>query len=140
MAKKNESKTSKARKATTKKTVAKKAQATAGKYKVKRQLILPVLRMEQHTPIYVKITDAIYTGKQMEQTGKKAAEKPADLCHVVNLETGEEAMIIVPAILKSVLEEQYPEAGYVGCGFSITKGEKPDGKRYFKYNISELEL
>ncbi len=111
-------------------------------FKVKKQLIFPVLRMEQHIPIFVQIIGVIYVGKEVksETTDKKKQnEKPADLCHIINLETGEAMMIVVPAIVKSVLEETYEKESYVDLKFKIVKGEKAEGRRYFFYKIDEIE-
>lgn len=107
---------------------------------VKRKLILPVLKMEQNKPIYIKVEDKVYVGKNINGTKADQKEKPADLCHVTDLETGEMMLIIVPAVVLSVWNEEYPNAGYVGLGFAITKGEKAKEKRYFQYTVDELEL
>jgi len=114
--------------------------AKAPQFKTKRKLILPLLnaKMEIGATIYVQATGPIYEGKP--QNGAKEGDKPADLMPCTNLETGEAGEIIVPAVVKSVLEETFPDAGYVGHGFSITKGDKPKGKRYFQYEVDELEI
>jgi hypothetical protein len=110
-------------------------------YKVKKKLILPLLKLEQHKPAYVKITEPIFKGKEITPAkGGKTQEKPADIANIINLDTGEEMQIIVAAVVKSVLEENYPDAGYVGKGFEIVKGDKAEGKRYFQYSVNEVEI
>ncbi len=42
-------------------------------------------------------------------------------------------------MLKSVLSEEYPEAGYVGKCFAITKQAKQPGRDYNKFKIEEIE-
>lgn len=114
--------------------------ATKKQYKVKKKLILPVLKLEQGVPVYIKANGPIVQSKVNETGKKKADEKPADVMPVINLDTGEEMQIVVPAVVKSTLEETYPDAGYVGHGFEIVKGEKPKGKRYYQYTVNELEI
>lgn len=116
------------------------ATAKATAFKVKRKLVLPLLNAKQAigVPLYIKADGAIYTGKP--QKGAKEGEKPADLMPATNLETGESGEIIVSAVVKSALDEGYPDAGYVGLAFSITKGDKPKGKRYFQYTVDEVEV
>jgi len=115
---------------------------TASGRKVIKRLIIPLLKMVKGETIEVKLMGAIYTGKP--QKDAKEGDKPADLCNVVNLDTGEEMQIIVPAVLKSNLEEQYPKQGYVDKCFAITKGEQKDskaggGRKYSEFTILEIE-
>lgn len=112
------------------------------KFKTKKKLILPLLKLQIGKAVYVKITDPIFTGKEITPAkgNKDTKEKPADLANVVDLETGEEMQIIVNAVVKSVLEESYPDAGYVGKAFEIIKGEPPAGKRYNTFSVNEIEL
>lgn len=104
--------------------------------KVKKKLVLPILPLEQFKPVYVKVTASIYEGKTIEGT----KEKQADILPCVNLATGEEVHVLVPTVVKSVLEQTYRDSDYVGKGFEIVKGEQPEGKRYFQYTVNELEL
>jgi hypothetical protein len=105
--------------------------------KVIKKLVRNVLRMEQDKPVHFQVTGEVYKGKENPE---KPNDKPADLCDVINMDTGEEMTVIVPAVLLSIWNEVYPEAAYVGKGFAVTKGEKPEGKRYFKYSVDEIEV
>lgn len=91
--------------------------------------------------LYIRINAAIFTGKQLK--GDKSNKKPAQLCGVTNLETGEAGQIVVPTVMESTLNEEYPDNAYVGKCFSITKGEKVQKPGvdvgYFKYRIEEIE-
>lgn len=102
----------------------------------KKTLVVPQLKFEQGKPVYFKVTGEMYVGKPNPE---KPNDKPADLCHVVDLVTGEECSIVIPAVLKSVWDEDYKENAQVGLAFMVTKGEKQAGKRYFNYEISEIE-
>ena len=111
--------------------------ATSGKFTRKAAVILPVLKMQEEKPIFFQPVAPFYIGKPVEKDGKE--EKPADLLKVVNLETGEEALVVAGAVLKGNLEEAFPDAGYVGKKFEATKHAKQNGKRYNTYSLYEIE-
>src|SRR6185436_13034885 len=106
-----------------------------GKYTRTKAVTLPVFRLTEETPVYVKITAAMYEGKEqkpvLDKDGKPGkAMEPATILPVVNVETGELAQIIAGAVLEGILNDSYPDAGYVGHAFEIVKHAKREGKRY----------
>jgi len=107
--------------------------------KVVKAVTRPTLTLVQGVPVYVKILKPIYVGKEIKGTEKNADAKPADIADIVNLETDKEQQLVVGAVVKSNFEEAYPKDAYVGKSFMITKLEKKEGKRYFNYEISEIE-
>lgn len=111
----------------------------ASKVKVVKAVTRPTLTLEQNVPVYVRILKEIYVGKEIKGSEKKADAKPADIADIMNLETGKEQQLVIGAVVKSNFEESYPKAGYVGKAFMITKLDKKEGKRYFNYEISEIE-
>jgi hypothetical protein len=108
--------------------------------KVLKNITLPLIKLTEDIPEYVKITGEMFVGKELKGTGEKATMEPATLCHVTNLQTGEEAQLIVNAVVKGNLEEHYPGAAYVGKGFAITKHAKRTGKRYNDFSLQEIEV
>jgi hypothetical protein len=58
---------------------------------------------------------------------------------VTNLETGEEMQIIANEVLKSSLEDAYPDASYVGKSFEIVRKPIQKGKKYVTFTITEIE-
>src|SRR5690242_19744057 len=107
----------------------------AGKtYKMKRLVTLPLLKHEAGQTRMLRIEVPFYVGKSVDE--KKG---PATLTTVINLETGEEMTYIVSAVLQKNLEEQYPDAKYVGKSFAVAKYAPPEGKRYSLFNIAEIE-
>lgn len=69
-------------------------------------------------------------------------EKPADICDVTDLETGEQFIFLVPAVVKSNLERDYGDdvEGYVGKAFYIRcDGKRNESQRYKDYTIIEVE-
>lgn len=112
----------------------------APQFKVKRAITLPLLKFVIGEPIYIKIDEPMFVGKELKGSGEKAKMEPATLVNCTNLETGEQCQVIVATVLKSILEEEFEDNGYVGKGFMITKGAKASGKSYNPYTVAELEL
>lgn len=111
--------------------------------KVLKNVTLPVLRLEEEVPVYVKIVSPmrLSAAKAAEGgKGKKVDMEPATVVEVVNLETGENATMIVNSVLKGNWDEQYPNDDYVDRGFAITKHPKREGKRYNDFSIQEIEV
>lgn len=109
-------------------------------FKEKKRVTLPVIKFEPGKPVFVKILGEMHLGKKTKGRGDKAQMEPATLAEVVDLNTGENGLIICATVLKSVLDENYPNNAYVGKGFKITKMEKREGRSYNEYDLVELEL
>lgn len=107
--------------------------------KRKKLLTRPVLKFVTDEPRYILLQGRIYLGKEMKQRGEEKKKEPAHLCDVVDLSTGELAQIIVNAVPMSVLKESYPNNGYVGCSFSITRQSRQNGKSYDPFKVEEIE-
>lgn len=108
--------------------------------KVKRNITLPLLKLSIGEPAYIQITSAMFVSKQIEDATGKNAMEPATLVNCINLESDEECQIIVPAVLQSILKEQFAEDSYVGKGFQLIKHPKQSGKRYHNFSVAELDL
>ena len=113
---------------------------SAVQFKRKKNLTPPLLKFAESEARYVKITAPMYLGKEMKEKAGEKKREPAMLADVINLETGEEAQIICSAVVVSVLNENYPNNGYVGKGFAITKKGREPGKQYNKFSVEEIEL
>lgn len=107
--------------------------------KRKKLLTRPVLKYVVDTPNYVLIETAAHIGKSMKPGPDGKQKEPATLCNVVDLKTGEPAQIILNAVVKSVLAEEYPNDSYVGKCFAITKQARVQGKAYDPFSIEEIE-
>ena len=110
--------------------------------KRKKLLTRPVLKWEVDKPKYLKIEAAMHIGKDIKSRNAKEDDKkkePATIVDVTDLQTGEPAQIIVNAVLKSVLTDEYPNDAYVGKCFSITKQARQQGKQYDPFKIEEIE-
>ncbi|MGH9780176.1 MAG: hypothetical protein ACRD33_00020 [Candidatus Acidiferrales bacterium] len=106
----------------------------------KRKLTLPVVRFETDKPQYVVIVGRMHVGRSLKGTGDKSRMEPATLAECVDIESGELKLLICSAMVKSVLDENYPDDSYVGVGFQIVKHNKRDGKGYFDYSVDEVTV
>lgn len=107
--------------------------------KRKKLLTRPVLKWEVGKPRFIKIETAMHIGKEMKEKAGEKKKEPATLANVIDLSTGDLAQIIVNAVLKSVLNEEYPNDTYVGLCFSVTKQARVQGKQYDPFSIEEIE-
>lgn len=108
------------------------------KFKVVRNLTLPLFKFVEGTPQNLLITSAMFVGKEMKAIeGKK--KEPATLCNVTDMETGEAGQIILHAVVKSILNDEYPNDSYVGKAFEICKKGKDPGKEYNRFTVWEIE-
>ena len=114
------------------------AKPAARTFTRKAQITFPVLKKADDIPIYVKITEPIFTGKEMQTKKGEDEMKPAQIARVVDLETGLVMEMICNAVLESTLNESFPDQGYVGKCFEITQHAKKEGKRYKTYSVWEI--
>ena len=111
------------------------AVATAA-VKVVRRVTIPLLQFPEGQTITAKIVAPIYTGKEIPgHQIKKAAELVQ-----IDSRSGVRRLIIVNEVLKKELNEAYPDDGYVGKWFMITKIAPKDGKRYPTFDVQEVEF
>lgn len=110
-------------------------------FKTKRMVTLPTLSMKTAGSSYaVRILDAMRVSA-LKNTKKVAGKEmePATVCSAINLETGEQVNMILPAVVKGNLEEQYEDDSYVGKCFLMTNNGKREGKKYNDFSIIEIE-
>lgn len=113
------------------------------KFKKIRAVNRPLLKFKTDEPLYVKAEKPMYKGKEIAADKAKEGDKkkePAMLLDVIDLTTGEEAQIILSAVVQSVLKEEYPSDKYVGKCFSMTKKGRAPGKSYDQYTVVEIEV
>ena len=108
----------------------------------KKLLTRPVFKWVVGNPLYCRIEEKMHIGKEIQsRTADPSAKKkePATLCNVIDLKTGELGQFIANTVIKSTLDESYPNDTYVGLCFSITKQSRQEGKQYDKFAIEEIE-
>lgn len=109
-------------------------------YKVKRQITVPTLSMkEQGKPRLLQIMDAMRVSTYKDPDPKKAKEKPATVCGVTDMETGEVFQFLVPSVVEANLKRDYEGDSYVGKVFRIECLGKRPNKRYRDFSIFEVE-
>lgn len=77
---------------------------------------------------------AMFPGKKLEDQ-----KEPATLLHSVDMETGEEGYVLAATILVNELNENYPNASYVGKGFEIII-TRDAAKKYNHVALCEVAL
>lgn len=108
---------------------------------------LPILKKIDEVPLFARFEAPMYTGKTLKaaagetaEAGKKRqARSPATLAEITDMETGENALIIVNQVLRENLNDTYPADGYVGKTFRIVQHSR-EGKNYKTYSIAEVAL
>lgn len=122
-------------------------------FEIVRHVTKPIFKLpEDGSPAYIKFLSAIEPDKssfseRMRKSRKEGEnqeqQKPVDMADIVNLQTGEECRIIVHSVLKSQMNEAYPENAYVTKMFKVTKSAKKQGRgtsQYFTFDIAEIRL
>ena len=111
--------------------------------KLKRRLTLPSLVMKTRGDARVLAflseiaPSKVVTGK-VDAEGKP--EKPANVASVADVETGEEFIFLVPAVVRNTLTQEYPDASYVGKCFYIRNEGKREGKRHIDFTVAEADV
>ncbi len=115
------------------------AVGTALKFKLARRIVVPTMKVELDTEIFIRFEQKIEARKKIEEENGQQVEKTIEIARVTNLETGEICEIVAGTVLMSELSEAYPEHGYVNKCFRILKKNVP-GKRYKAYELDEIEV
>lgn len=128
-------------------------------FKVKRQITVPSLVLKEvGKPHILKIMDRMRISTYVDPDPKKKKEKPATICAVTNMETGEVAQLLVPSVMEANLRRDYDAMvkvegegketrivedngahTYVDKVFRVENLGKRPGKRYFDFSIFEVE-
>ena len=104
-------------------------------FKVKRtkSVAVPLFKLSPNVKRYFLFDGPMFVGKKIDD--KKEA---AILLPVTDLETGEQGQIIVGKVLRSLIEEEYPDKAYVGKKFETCLRRRAD-KSYNTYDLYEVE-
>lgn len=103
--------------------------------KIVRHVTLPLFKFDGKTPSYLRFDGAMFTGKIVDDK-----KEPPTMANVTNMATGEMGQIIVGAVLKQELTNQYPNDSYVGKTFEIVKSAPEGARKYSLWNITEVEV
>lgn len=118
-------------------------------FEIVRNVTLPfIIIPSDGTKFYLKFNTAIQPDtstfservrKSKNDADSKQTVEPMHIAEVTNLQTGEVGRLVAHQVLESNLVEAYPNDGYVGKYFQITKQKAAKG-RYFNFNIVEIKL
>lgn len=114
-------------------------QSEAPKFKLLKRVTVELFKWQAGIVYYYKITGAIFQGKPINDKSSAKKKEPAFLMDVIDLSSGAVGQVIVAAVLKSTLLEEYPDNAYVGKSFAI-KQRKIPGKDYNGFDIAEIEV
>ena len=103
-------------------------------FEVVKAVTRPVMKFGV-SPEFIRVESPIYKGPVMEKAKFKT---PPHLMEVINLRTGEPALVVCAMVFMSELEKAYPNNGYVGHDFQVRK-IKTD-KDYALWSIIEIKL
>ena len=109
-------------------------------FKVTKRVTMPTVNPGVNEPRIFRIEDAMRVSDYKNPDSQKAQEKPATICTVTDMTTGECLTWLVGEVCVKNLERHYPNATYVGKIFGVQKLPKRAGKRYFDFEIMELEV
>lgn len=109
--------------------------------KVLRTITVPSLVMKTAgMGVAMLIQSALRVSTVVTKTADGKPQEPATICNVTNVETGEQFIFLVPKVVASNLERDYPDEGYVGKKFWIVnKGKRTPSQRYNDFEIHEIE-
>lgn len=99
-----------------------------------KQVTLPVLKLAKGQPRYLYFKGPMHLGKKIDDQ-----KDAATVAHCIDMETGEEGMVICPAVMVKELNEAYGGEAYVGKGFEVVLTRVPD-KRYNIVSIAEVAI
>lgn len=107
-------------------------------FKRKKLITVPSLSMKTGEERVLRFDSPITVSKVVDP--KKPNEKPADIANVIDMETGEEFIFLVPSVVMHNLQDNYDGEEYVGKTFQILHQGKNSGKRYMNFSIAEVEI
>jgi hypothetical protein len=115
------------------------------RFKVKEVVNRPVLAIDALLDkwTFVKPERAMYEGKEVKvqrkaTEGGGSFESKATLLDVIELESNNPGVIVCGSVLKSTLNEKFPDGSYVGKFLGI-KFRRVAGKNYKQVDMVELE-
>ena len=116
-------------------------------YVVKKALTRELLKLSDAHPVHFTIDSAMRLGSAQEQPDAKGQKKePPWLCEVTDLDEPNERLamkeLILPAQLRSKLNEGYPDDAYVGLSFEVQITGEKKGKNgtYHTMRLDEVEV
>ena len=109
------------------------------KYDIKKTLGGSLWKWEDGTEKVFTILGPIRAGKSVANPRSGIAKAP-DIMSVRDAADGNDKEILVGAVLRSSLTENYSDDAYVGLTFACTQGAVKPGTRYKTMSVAEVEV
>jgi hypothetical protein len=97
-----------------------------------KSVTLAVLRIVPGTVYYVKIVSPIKVGEKIDDK-----KEPAEICEVIDMETGEHRTLVTSTVMRKELTKAYPADAYVGKFFELSQSRR-EGKNYNDVSLCEI--
>lgn len=108
--------------------------------RVVKNVTMPSLTLKPNEPHCLVFVSPMRISSVITKAGDGKDKEPATIADVGDVETGEAFIGIIPAVVKSNLERDYPNDGYVGKTFYIENlGKRTQGQRYNDFRILEID-
>ena len=101
--------------------------------KVLKAVSLAVLRLVPGNVYHIKIVTPIKTGEKLDDK-----KEPAEICEVIDMETGEHRTLVTSTVLRKELLKQYPDNSYVGLFFQLSMSRR-ENKNYNDVTLVQIE-
>ncbi len=106
----------------------------------KKTVTVPVLKLMPDQPVYIRVENAMEVSRPAGAKVPGQSMEPATIMHCTNLDSDTECLLIVGTMLKSVIEQSYPNQSYVGLSFEVVNHGKRGDKKYNAYSLCEIEV
>jgi len=108
-------------------------------FTLKRRVTMPLLSWKEiGKPITFKSIDKYeFTAEKKTKKGETLPSVP--MMPVIDLQTGQEARLIVGALMLGLFEDDYKDNSYVGKSFALINHGKADKKRFNDIELVEIE-
>ncbi len=100
----------------------------------RRRLTLPLFSLKHKPHLIIEVT-APFVSAHMPALSKND-DGTVSVLPCIDVETGEEGMLLAYTMVQSAIERSSPE--YVGRTYEIERGEKVPGKDYYQVDVYEL--
>lgn len=107
----------------------------ATKFQKIRSVTLQQIKLEKNQTRVLYFIGPMYLGEKLPNSTMEAAT----LAHCADMETGEDGVVICPAVLQKELDKNYPGESYVGRGFEVTMTRNPE-RKYNHFAIDEVAI
>ncbi len=109
------------------------------KYDIKKTLGGSLWKWQDGVEKVFTVVGPIRAGKAVASPRSGIAKAP-DVMTVRDAEDNNEKDILVGAVLRSSLTENYPDDSYVGITFACTQGAVKAGTRYKTMSVAQVEV